>query len=583
MILYEHLLALANGKQKSRTKVAKAFRTASVMARETAITKAIHSKDTSIRRTAYALIGEIGDQHLAPHLFNGLQDKQSDVVQMAVWAIGKLKWRDGLSALRQSLSKGYGFKVMKTIVWSIGEIGDKTAVVYLEQLLPNASARLTEGILVSGKKLGQKTLLRLITSLDISRKEVHTALRDVSRGSKAVRNICLQAIKQTNEPKLLEILPYLTCEETEYQQLLSDPREQVRLATCESIKKSLLPTNKKSMLLCLFLEDASNKVVKQALLTLANYLQHNTVVQAIHTIKVKHPSPKLRELAEHILKEEAHLQQKKQSLMHTNHYVLETLPGLESFVEMEATALHLSLQIKAQTESWLEVTNATISELCKLHTISGIYGIIDTPLADTTTLTIQQKTLHLLPLVTRDELTRPKRRTRTTSLDWRVARAMVLCSQPTANDIVVDPTCGSGTLLLDRATFGSYCMLKGGDVDAEAVQIAQNNLADFRYTYIQQWDATTLPLTEQSVTVVLANLPFGRRVGNHEENISLYPAFIKELVRILKHGGRAVLLTQEVKLLHASLSFHKQCLKIEHEQAIEMGGLSPHIIVLQRI
>lgn len=583
MILYEHLLALANGKEKSRTKVAKVFRNASATEREAVITKAIHAKDTSIRRTAYVLIGEIGDQKLAPHILHGLNDKQLDVVQMAVWATGKLKWREGLATLLQLADKGYGFKVMKTIVWAIGEIGDKTAVVQLEQLLPNASARLTEGVLVSGVKLGQKAFLRLIATLDFRRKEVQTALRDVSRGSRAVRSICLQAIKQTNEPSLLTAFAYFTCEEAEYQQLIADPREQARLAVCQSIANSLLPANKKAALLCSFLQDASNKVVKQAILALANDLENNTVAKAINMIKNEHPSPKLRELAEHILNSELQLQQVKTRLMHSGHYVLETLPGLESFVEKEAAALGIPLQIKAMTAGWLEVVDTTISQLYPLHTIGAIYGITDDHSAHTTTIHFAHTTLHLLPLISKNDLPRPRRRTRTTSLDWRVARAMVLSSKPKPHDIVVDPTCGSGTLLLDRATFGSYQSLKGGDADPLAVQVAQQNVARFSDINVQQWNATSLPLAKQSATVMLANLPFGRRVGNHEANVSLYPALIKEIVRILQHGGRAVLLTQEVNLLHDAITNHKHDLQLKHEQAVDMGGLTPHIIVLQRV
>jgi len=54
-----------------------------------------------------------------------------------------------------------------------------------------------------------------------------------------------------------------------------------------------------------------------------------------------------------------------------------------------------------------------------------------------------------------------------------IARAMAQLSQPLPTDRVLDPLCGAGTLLLERAAVGPWEALAGGDRDPEALNTAQ--------------------------------------------------------------------------------------------------------------
>ncbi|HLZ64221.1 MAG TPA: methyltransferase domain-containing protein [Ktedonosporobacter sp.] len=140
------------------------------------------------------------------------------------------------------------------------------------------------------------------------------------------------------------------------------------------------------------------------------------------------------------------------------------------------------------------------------------------------------------------------------SLRPTVAAAMNWLSHPTAEDIVLDPLCGAGTLLIERALLGAYDRLIGGDIRAEAVAMARRNAsaADVVATW-RVWDARSLPYEEAAVTRIVTNLPFGKQIGTQEDLAGLYTALSKEFGRVLAPGGQIVTLTSEDRLWDRTL------------------------------
>ncbi|CAA9312977.1 MAG: Predicted N6-adenine-specific RNA methylase containing THUMP domain, partial [uncultured Chloroflexia bacterium] len=70
--------------------------------------------------------------------------------------------------------------------------------------------------------------------------------------------------------------------------------------------------------------------------------------------------------------------------------------------------------------------------------------------------------------------------------DWRVcnrpgalnataAQAMVRLTQPNPDDVVLNPACGSATLLVERLHYGPARIAMGCDIDQEALRCAQRN------------------------------------------------------------------------------------------------------------
>ena len=169
---------------------------------------------------------------------------------------------------------------------------------------------------------------------------------------------------------------------------------------------------------------------------------------------------------------------------------------------------------------------------------------------------------------------------RAAALRPTIAAAMVMATQPADEDVFLDPMCGSGTILLERALAGRHGLLLGGDIDAGAVKAALANFGPrHKPVRIAKMDVRALPLENASVDAVASNLPWGRQIGRPQELPDLYKGALTELARVVRSGGRIVLLTSEWRLLKTILGAQPE-LKLETSYPdIEVLGRRAHIVV----
>lgn len=136
-----------------------------------------------------------------------------------------------------------------------------------------------------------------------------------------------------------------------------------------------------------------------------------------------------------------------------------------------------------------------------------------------------------------------------------LAAAMIVLTEPTPEDRFLDPMAGSGTLLVERAAFGPFRHVYGGDSSSTAVRAIRTNT---RHLYpkitCEQWDVHTLPLPDQSIDTIATNLPFGKQVVPDEDLPTLYRAALAEMQRVLRPGGRMVVLVGDTRLLDSARS-----------------------------
>ncbi len=120
--------------------------------------------------------------------------------------------------------------------------------------------------------------------------------------------------------------------------------------------------------------------------------------------------------------------------------------------------------------------------------------------------------------------------------------------------VVVDPMCGAGTIAAEllellRSHRGQGVQVLAGDFDRAALSAADVNLRRMPPALLARWDARQLPLASGSVDRVVSNPPFGKQLLDPEEIGPLYRAMVAEYDRVLKPGGRAVLLVSDLDLL----------------------------------
>jgi 23S rRNA G2445 N2-methylase RlmL len=137
------------------------------------------------------------------------------------------------------------------------------------------------------------------------------------------------------------------------------------------------------------------------------------------------------------------------------------------------------------------------------------------------------------------------------SLRPTIAAAMVRLAEVRPGQVILDPMCGAGTILAELLALGKF-KAWGGDRDANALRAAGPNLRRLGPQLLTRWDATRLPLPDASVDRIVSNPPFGRRIGEPEDIGPLYRAMLLEYDRVLRPGGRAVLLVADAALLRAA-------------------------------
>lgn len=158
----------------------------------------------------------------------------------------------------------------------------------------------------------------------------------------------------------------------------------------------------------------------------------------------------------------------------------------------------------------------------------------------------------------------------------RVARALVnlSCAQP--GSLLLDPFCGTGGILIEAGMAGIDAI--GSDFDPLMVLGSRQNCGPA--ATILTADAASLPLRDGSVSAVVTDLPYGQSVTIKKEGSMehLYGCALLEMRRVLRDGGRAVIVT------HRDISdIAGRYLTVlqRHEQRVHKS-LTRRILVLER-
>jgi 23S rRNA G2445 N2-methylase RlmL len=136
------------------------------------------------------------------------------------------------------------------------------------------------------------------------------------------------------------------------------------------------------------------------------------------------------------------------------------------------------------------------------------------------------------------------------SLRPTIAAALVVLGRPGPIDYVVDPMCGSGTILIERALSGAAAEIHGNDIDSAAVELAKESAAAAKVKIpVTRLDAMSegfLKLHRGKVTNLICNLPFGKQFNAGEDRGALYREALGAWKELLAPGGVMTLLTNDL-------------------------------------
>lgn len=164
---------------------------------------------------------------------------------------------------------------------------------------------------------------------------------------------------------------------------------------------------------------------------------------------------------------------------------------------------------------------------------------------------------------------------------------------------VLNPMCGSGTLLIERARMGPVARLVGLDLDPDALAAAAANAtaaglavdsdlggrsgpAGGATVELRLADAGATAFEPGSFDVAVADPPWGDAVGDAAELPDAYRRLLDEAARLVVPGGTAVVVTHALHAFDAALGGARDLWREEGRVRVFHGGHRPALVRLSR-
>ncbi|MDX2247280.1 MAG: methyltransferase domain-containing protein [Bacteroidia bacterium] len=162
-----------------------------------------------------------------------------------------------------------------------------------------------------------------------------------------------------------------------------------------------------------------------------------------------------------------------------------------------------------------------------------------------------------------------------------LAYAMAMLADPAPGDQVLDPFCGAGTIPIETQRYSPQSRIFASDYHPEQVQQTQENalLAGISLETTCA-DAGALPYPDFSFDRIITNMPWDYTVAATGKLSAGPEPFWLEMNRLLKPGGKAVILTHEQNQHIPRLE--ELGFKIESQTIVSLFGRHPEIWLISR-
>ena len=156
---------------------------------------------------------------------------------------------------------------------------------------------------------------------------------------------------------------------------------------------------------------------------------------------------------------------------------------------------------------------------------------------------------------------------------------------------MLDPMAGSGAIPIECCSTWVdkeiFAFPIGGEMSKKSLRRCKVNVSTFDQqrppSDFIRLDVTKMPFCDNSIDVIVCDLPFGQRHGSKEINQTLYPDLFRDMARVCRlTTGRAVLLTHDYKNM---IEAYKKNLDLWSEKSndfVKVGNLECFIYLFQR-
>ncbi len=166
-----------------------------------------------------------------------------------------------------------------------------------------------------------------------------------------------------------------------------------------------------------------------------------------------------------------------------------------------------------------------------------------------------------------------------------LAYIMCMIAELKNSDIVYDPFCGASVIPITALKYFNVKRVMCSDISGNAIEKSKHNFfaADIHGDRYKLFgcDIKKNKLSKQNIDKIICNLPFGIRVGSHEDNQESYKALEVLAKKILRTKGKIVLLTQEKVLIREV--FKKEDWNVKSVLRVNEGGLLPEVFEITKI
>lgn len=159
----------------------------------------------------------------------------------------------------------------------------------------------------------------------------------------------------------------------------------------------------------------------------------------------------------------------------------------------------------------------------------------------------------------------------------QLSHVLCLLSEPTEDDIVLDPFCGYGSIPIARATMSPYKLIYALDSDRGLVDRLRhkvNNLPYKKSMYIEHADALKLEsiIEDGFVDRIITDPPWGFYEDIGMDITDFYRRMLKEFYRVLSPNGICSLLIARGIEFESSLASYKDCFQLCNKYNILVSG-----------